>query len=209
MIDAIRRSVLLRSAIRTAIAVVVLAAPTASADLDHYPISGTITRTKLGILFPGKSVGETFQGSFTIDTNAMLQSTGNGGTLGNYTGAFAVVIEGISYPVSVLSVWSSGPAGIDDGFELSFSGGSALIGFLSLRSHQELYAVPMVPTMVDLMQMDALARVSLLGSSPLFESDTGEIEFLPEAGSSLSCLAALAALAATAPPSSAWRCRGS
>jgi hypothetical protein len=197
----------LRMAIAACFFVSIATTPwTASARLDQYVISGTITSAELGLLFPGKSIGETFQGSFTLDTNAMLEGTSDGGKQAFYSGEFSVVIDGLTYPGFALLVWSSGPAGIDDGFEISFLTDDGT-GFLSLRSNQDLYTAPTVPTMIDLMQMDELSLVSL-HDLDTHKSDEGEIEFLPEAGASVSALAAIAALVATAQTSSASRCRG-
>ena len=211
-IDATRRAppsrVLLRLAIAAGLSVAIATTPwTASAGLDHYAISGTITSAEIGLLFPGKSIGETFQGRFTLDTNAMLDGTADGGKQAFYSGGFSVVIEGITYPGIGLVVWSSGPAGIDDGLEIAFDAGGKS-GFLSLRSNQDLYTAPTIPTTIDLMQMDVLSSVSVSGSFPSSDLDEGEIEFLPEAGAAVSALAAIAALVATAQTSSAWRCRG-
>jgi hypothetical protein len=168
----------------------------ARADLDVYGIAGTIEKTDYGVLFPAKSVGQTFHGSFTIDTDALLESVGAGNDYATYTGEFAVVIEGVSFPVSVLQVWSSGPTGIDDGFQLTFSLGPA-IGFLSLRSTHEIYLLPVVPTAVDLAGMNSLADVELGEFYPQFDLDSAVIEQLPEANGAMSALAASAALVAS------------
>jgi hypothetical protein len=197
----------MREHVRVAAAIAmaaILATPAAAAaERVHRAFSGIITDASLGILFPEHlSVGQSYHGSFTIDLDAALVSLENEDTVATYQGAFDVSIEGVTFDVYHLRVWSSGPSGADDGFELAFEAGIAG-GFLSLRSSQDLYSFPEIPTSVDVAEMDALALVSAVDHDPLppHLADGGSITYVPEPARVASALAAVAALAAR------WRSR--
>ena len=111
-------------------------------------------------------------------------------------GAFDVTIEGRSYLVAELRVWSSGPGGTADGFEFRFKTGIDS-AFLSLRSSQEIYLLPLVPEMVDLAQMDLQADI-FATTQPPGAIDAASILHVPEAASATSGLAAIGTLAAGA-----------
>ena len=166
-----------------ALLVVVWIVPLASARaaVDVFPIEGVISDASYGVLFGDKMAGQTFLGSFAIDREAMLESIGGGGQTTSWSGEFAVTIEGVSYPATLFRVWSSGPTGAPDGFEFSLLVGGAS-GFLSLRSSQDLYDQPLLPTEVEIADMDILAEIRLNPNLPTFATDTGAITFVPEAG---------------------------
>jgi hypothetical protein len=91
-------------------------------------------------------------------------------------------------------VWSSGPGGASDGFELSYSAGGET-GYVSLRSSSEIFTLAAVPSTVDLADMDEMASVRVTSSPPFFTSDEGQLTFLPEPESASLGIAAAAAIA--------------
>ena len=136
------------------------------ADLDTYVFEGVIGQTNVGTLFGTKLPGQTFDGSFTLDTAATLTGIGNGGQYTTWSGGFDVVVEGVSYPVVSVAVWSSG-----------------------------LYTQALVPSTVDLADMDVSASVRVTVEFPFFASDVGQLTFLPEPESASLGIAAAAAIA--------------
>lgn len=175
-----------------------LAAPSKDARAEgmRYRFAGTITSASLGALFPGKSVGQHYHGTFTIDPAAELVALENQNTVATWEGAFGVSIDGVSLDADFLRVWSDGPTGIDDGFELPFvAGGQG--GYLSLRSSEQLYLFPLIPTSVDLADMDTVASVGASDFSPTppFEEDRATITFVPEPERAAGLTATMALLA--------------
>jgi hypothetical protein len=147
----------------------------AGAALLTFDFTGTVQLNERGILFPAKNVGDSYSGSFTLDTNALQTFLNPGGTTADYTGAFNVTIESVPYSVTRFTVFSGG----SDGFEFGFGSGSNV---LTLRSSADIYSSPAVPTEVDLAEMDALARVESVSSTPFpaFTFDRGSITALTE-----------------------------
>lgn len=164
------------------------------ADLDTYTFEGVIQEVDAGILFGGKQPGQTFDGSFTLDTAATLTGIGGNGQYTTWSGDFAVVVEGVSYPVLNAAVWSSGPGGASDGFELAYSAGGTT-GYVSLRSASDVYTLAAVPSSVDLAAMDEMASVRVTTNMPFFASDEGQLTFVPEPAPASLGIAAVAAVA--------------
>ena len=156
------------------------AAPASHAEVDTYAFEGVIATVDLGILFGGKMVGQTFSGTFTIDSGAMLTFVGGGGQATNWKGGFEVVVEGIAYPVDVFTVFS-GSSLYEQGFLFQFSAGNESAA-LSMRSSSHIYDQPLLPTSVILADMDLESLVIVSVFEPAFASDQGEITFLPEVG---------------------------
>ena len=173
---------------------VISGATAVHADLDTYVFEGVIEQTNVGTLFGTKLPGQTFDGSFTLDTAATLTGIGNGGQYTTWSGGFDVVVEGVSYPVVSVAVWSSGPGGNSDGFELAYTAGGET-GYVALRSSSEIYTQALVPSTVDLADMDVLASVRVTVEFPFFASDVGQLTFLPEPESASLGIAAAAAIA--------------
>jgi hypothetical protein len=150
----------------------------------------------LGVLFPGKNPGDSYSGSFTLDTNATQGFISDDGAIAAYSGGFDVTIESVSYPIVNVLVFSSGPfPGASDGFELYFDLG-ILTGFLGMRSSSDIYAFPLVPGAVDLADMDEVFEVALTDYD---HYDRGSITTLsdpiPEPATALLLAAGLATLA--------------
>lgn len=173
---------------------VISAASAVRADLDTYVFEGVIQQADFGTLFGAKLPGQTFDGSFTLDTAPTLTGIGDNGNYTTWSGGFAVVVEGVSYPVVNVAVWSSGPGGAADGFEISYSAGGET-GYVSLRSGSDIYTLAAVPTTVDLADMNLLASVEVSTDFPTPASDEGQLTFVPEPGSASLGIAAAAAIA--------------
>ena len=170
----------------------IAAAPASHARLDTYTFEGVITTADLGILFGGKVAGQTFSGSFTIDSGATLTEVGNNGHSTNWDGDFEVVAEGIAYPVDIFTVFS-GSSLYEQGFLFQFPAGNES-ATLSMRSSSHIYDQPLLPTSVDLADMD-LESLVIVSDFELMQQDLGEITFLPEAGPTALAAAAAGTLA--------------
>jgi hypothetical protein len=162
-----------------AFALVLSGATAVRADLDTYVFEGVIQEADVGTLFGSKLPGQTFDGSFTLDTTATLTAIGDSGNYTTWSGGFAVVVEGVSHPVVNVAVWSSGPGGAADGFELAYMVDGET-GYVSLRSSSDIYTLAAVPTTVDLADMDEIANVRIASDFPVPASDEGQLTFLPE-----------------------------
>ena len=114
-----------------------LAGP-ADATLLVYNFSGTVQSNGLGILFPGKNVGDPFSGSFTLDTGAN-QVVPNGNSVVYPPGGFNLTVDATTFALSAVQVWSGGPAIVSapDGFEMGFVS-QTYSGFLSFRSSSDI-----------------------------------------------------------------------
>ncbi len=136
------------------LSVIAIAASVNAAPLT-FNFSGVVQDNALGALFPGKSVGDTYSGSFTVDPTASVVSSTPAAA--NYDGSFFdVTIEGRSYEVHVFNVWSGIYA---DGVEFDFFFAPGETGFLSLRSTANIYDTPDVPTSYDANDFDELAQI--------------------------------------------------
>ena len=178
------------------------AAEPVHATIINFSFSGVVTADTAGILFPTKNVGDPFSGSFSLDTNATPTVTSV--DYASYAGGtFGLTIDAVSYPVYSFRVWSGGPANVSapDGVEFSANFGGST-GFLSLRSSLDIYAAPLVPSTIDLGDMDVLAQVSL-DTGGIFNNtyhDRGtllSLEAVPEPGTALLTGLGLAMLASS------------
>ena len=135
-----------------------LSASAVKATFITYDFGGAIISNNDGTLFPGKSVGDSYSGSFTLDTDAA--KTGDFPAVGSstYSGTtMALSIEGTSYVVNSLTVWADNSK-VDEGIQLSF-GPSGSSGNLSLRSSADIFADTSIPTSLDLSVFDEDASV--------------------------------------------------
>lgn len=107
-----------------------LAAP-ASAALITYDFTGTVVNSSFGVLFAGKTPGDNFDASFTIDTDATVR-TGHA-TTKLYDGAFDVTVEGISFTPNFVQVLGNGNVDAII-FHLGIAGGSGSLRLISNAS---------------------------------------------------------------------------
>lgn len=143
-----------------------------------FNFSGHVGYNQLGTLFAGKSIGDAYSGSFTVDPNAaILNTSANAATYDGST--FDLTVEGVSHNVTEFRVWNSSPPG--GGVQFSFDDGNGP-GFLALRSTSDLYASTDVPTSFDITDFDSHARVQQLIDCDLLsaEGSIDEIKFIPE-----------------------------
>jgi hypothetical protein len=131
---------------------IMIAISSANAMPMAFNFSGIVQDNSGRALFPGKSIGDSYAGTFTVDPNApVLQDYG---TARNYDGDFfSVTVEDTSYSILVFNVWLNG-------VEFDIKVGSEF-AFLSLRSTTNLYANPDVPTSYDIGEFDELASIRL------------------------------------------------
>lgn len=180
---------------------------TASASTITFDFSGTVLDDSFGQLFPGKAVGDTYTGSFTVDTSAAMTYHSNPFAAFDPTN-FAVSIEGTSYTVTHFYLWY-GPVSIyhppADGFEIGFDipypGSSG--GYLMLRSSNDAYLTgPTIPSNFNLADFDMLAQVQAISPYNQYNSysyDRGSITAMtpvPEPGTLVLLGAGLGAVAA-------------
>ncbi|MDP6345982.1 MAG: hypothetical protein QF578_07795 [Alphaproteobacteria bacterium] len=106
------------------VGILVLVQAPARAALKTFDFSGTVTHEALFALFPSKVVGDSYSGSFTLDTDATLTSlsTPGDGAVATYVGNFGMTIEGASYAVSSARVQTRSLA--SDGIQLNFAVGA-------------------------------------------------------------------------------------
>ncbi len=156
-----------------------LSSPNSTSIVNAAPLtfefSGVVQENELGSLFPGqslfpgKSIGESYSGRFTVDPAATVITAAP--DYARYDGSlFDVTIEGTSYNVNNFSVWGSAPGGV----EFNFDTGNGSSSFFSLRSTNDLYTSADVPTSFNVSDFDELAQIQHTCSSPL--DDTGSID---------------------------------
>lgn len=139
----------------------------ANAATLSFDFTGTVSVDELGYLFPAKAVGDSFSGSFTVDTGAALIS-GDGVIYGNYDSSnFNVTLDGTEYAVDRFSVWKTG-------VEFSWYAPDAE-GYLSLRSLNDIYTDASVPTDYQISSFDSLASINAASFSEGFRFEDGEI----------------------------------
>lgn len=122
-------------AVATAVPVLAALSSPATAALLTYDFEGVIDVADASTVFFGKGVGDTFTGSFTLDTDASVMTSLPVAKI--YSGAFALSIDGAPLDSVELAVFDDTPGGDDlalydpfTGISLDFhdSTGTALSG---------------------------------------------------------------------------------
>lgn len=73
----------------------IIATNQAEAAVVKYSFEGLVSETDVGLLFPGKSVGDAFTGTATIDTDPSLVALT--AVSGQFAGDFDLTIDGVLY----------------------------------------------------------------------------------------------------------------
>ncbi len=154
----------------------------ASATLLTFNFSGTVIENSAGLLFSGKSVGDTYSGSFTVNNPPTASYSGAGVEV--YNSGFTLEIEGFNTFVFQVEYSYDNPS-VPDGIEIFFNSGGAL----TLRSSADIFTSAAFPTSFDFSDFDDIAQVNLAdpsGISPNVDrgSITASVETvaLPEPG---------------------------
>lgn len=141
----------------------------AAATLLTFNFSGIVLENSAGILFPGKSVGDTYSGSFTVDNPPTAIYSGAGVEV--YDFGFNLKIEGFDAHVFQVEYSYDNPS-VLDGIEIYFNSGGAL----SLRSSADIYTSAVFPTNFNFSDFDVFALVNLADPSGLSPNiDRGSI----------------------------------
>ena len=141
----------------------------ASATLLTFNFSGTVIENSAGLLFAGKSVGDTYSGSFTVDHPPTASYSGAGVEVYDY--GFTLQIEGFVATVFQVEYSYDNPS-VPDGIEIFFNSGGAL----TLRSSADIFTSAAFPTSFDFSDFDDIAWVNLADPSGLSPNiDRGSI----------------------------------
>jgi hypothetical protein len=161
---ALRFSSLIRSCI--ALMLVALSSSTAISAPMTFNFSGIVEDNTERWLYLGKSIGDHYSGTFTVDPGASVAD--DYGDIRTYEGSyFGVTVEGVLYPVERFTVW---PTGVE--FMLVVGNNGA---FLSLRSVAPIYSSPDVPTSYNINDFDDLSQVAVFDFGGGWDEDRGSI----------------------------------
>ena len=154
----------------------------ASATPLTFNFSGIVIDNSAGLLFSGKSIGDTYSGSFTVDNPPTASYSGTGIEVYDY--GFALEIEGFTATVFQVEYSYNNPS-VPDGIEIYFNSGGAL----TLRSSADIFTSAAFPTSFDFSDFDDIAGINVqdpLGISPNVDrgsiNTSGETVAMPEPG---------------------------
>lgn len=154
----------------------------ASATPLTFNFSGIVIDNSAGLLFSGKSIGDTYSGSFTVDNPPTASYSGTGVEVYDY--GFTLEIEGFTATVFQVEYSYDNPS-VPDGIAIYFNSGGAL----TLRSSADIYTSAAFPTSFDFSDFDDIAGINVadpLGISPNVDrgsiNTSGETVAMPEPG---------------------------
>jgi len=141
----------------------------ASATPLTFNFTGIVIENSAGLLFTGKSVGDTYSGSFTVDNPPTASFSGTGVEV--YNSGFTLEIEGFNAFVFQVEYSYDNPS-VPDGIEIYFNSGGAL----TLRSSADIFTSAAFPTNFNFSDFDDIAQVNLADPSNISPNvDRGSI----------------------------------